>query len=88
MDDVEPEDERNMKPAALDCEMLKAINLFGIGEKEERAYLTIENALVGRDVLRLVERNLAHLSDLFLKSHFLQEICTKRTLSASSAMAT
>ncbi len=77
MNDVISEDERNMQSALLDSEVLQAIDLLRVGDKQERAHLALENPLVGRDALLLVERDLAHLAYLLLKCHLPQQFVHK-----------
>src|SRR5882757_1666759 len=74
MNDVVSEDQRNMQPALLDCQMLQPIDLLRVGEKQKRADLALEYSFVPGDALRTIAGELAHLPNLLLERHLLQKI--------------
>jgi len=71
VDDVEPEDERNVQARVVDGEMLETIDLDGVGDEEEGADLALADLLIHLGGWSEAEE-LVELTELFFGSHLLE----------------
>ncbi len=72
VNDVVAKNERNMQPGFLDCEVLQAVDRCRISDEQERSHFPAGHRFF--DLFPRVEnKDLAQLSDLFFRCHFLQE---------------